>query len=119
MAAAPLLCRTQIDTRLLQRLDATPGPLLSRLQTVLEANLVAEESIRYADTGGIGFTAESRGRTVVPVIVAIGMRLGMPGGNSISITGPATSRGFPSLGATCMRNPGAAFTSQMAPPTSR
>jgi glucodextranase-like protein len=56
---------------LLQRLDATPGPLLSRLQTVLAANLVPEESIRYADTGGIGFTAESRGRTVVPVIVAI------------------------------------------------
>jgi len=56
---------------LLQRLDAAPGPLLSRLQTILGADLVAEESIRYADTGGIGFTAESRGRTVVPVVVAI------------------------------------------------
>ena len=56
---------------LLQRLDAAFGPLLSRLQTVLGADLVAEESIRYADTGGIGFTAESRGRTVVSVVVAI------------------------------------------------
>ena len=33
----------------------------------------------------------------------------------MSITGPATSRGVPSLGATCIRNPGAAFTSQIAP----
>ncbi len=55
---------------------------------------------------------------LVPVIVAIGIRLGEPGGNSISMTGPATSRGVPSLGATCMRKPGAAFTSQIAPPTS-
>ena len=43
---------------------------------------------------------------LVPVIAAIGMRDGVPGGNSMSITGPATSRGVPSLGATCMRKPG-------------
>ena len=30
---------------------------------------------------------------LVPVIAAIGIRLGVPGGNSMSITGPATSRG--------------------------
>ena len=36
----------------------------------------------------------------------------------MSITGPATSRARPSLGAMCMRKPGAAFTSQMAPPIS-
>ena len=53
---------------------------------------------------------------LVPVIEVIGMRDGVPGGKSMSITGPATSRGVPSLGATCMRNPGAALTSQMAPP---
>ena len=52
----------------------------------------------------------------VPVTAAIGMLLGVSGGNSMSITGPATSRGVPSLGATCMRNPGPAFTSQMPPP---
>ena len=52
----------------------------------------------------------------VPVIDAIGTRLGDPGGKSMSMTGPATSRGVPSLGATCIRNPGAAFTSQTAPP---
>jgi hypothetical protein len=34
----------------------------------------------------------------------------------MSITGPAASRGVPSLGATCMRKPGAALTSQMPPP---
>ncbi len=36
---------------------------------------------------------------LVPVIAAIGTRDGAPGGNSMSITGPATSRGVPSLGA--------------------
>ncbi|MCI1710146.1 MAG: hypothetical protein LKM39_07135 [Chiayiivirga sp.] len=56
---------------------------------------------------------------LVPVIAAIGTRDGDPGGNSMSITGPATSRGVPSDGATCMRNPGAAFTSQMPPPMLR
>ena len=35
---------------------------------------------------------------LVPVIAAIGMRDGVPGGNSMSITGPATSRGVPSRG---------------------
>ena len=55
---------------------------------------------------------------LVPVIAAIGIRLGVPGGNSMSITGPPTSRGRPSLGAMCIRNPGAALTSQMAPPIS-
>jgi len=54
----------------------------------------------------------------VPVTAAIGIRLGVPGGNSMSITAPPTSRGRPSLGAMCIRNPGAAFISQMAPPTS-
>jgi hypothetical protein len=55
---------------------------------------------------------------LVPVIEAMGMRLGVSGGNSMSITGPATSRGLPSLGATCMRKPGAALTSQIAAPVS-
>ena len=55
----------------------------------------------------------------VPVIAAIGIRDGVPGGNSMSMTGPATSRGVPSLGATCIRNPGPALTSQIAPPVSR
>ena len=53
---------------------------------------------------------------LVPVMAAMGMRDGDPGGKSMSITWPATSRGVPSLGATCMRKPGAALTSQMAPP---
>ena len=55
---------------------------------------------------------------LVPVTAAIGIRLGVPGGKSMSITGPATSRGLPSLGAMCIRKPGAAFISQIAPPTS-
>jgi hypothetical protein len=54
---------------------------------------------------------------LVPVMQAIGTLDGAPGGNSMSITGPAASRGVPSLGATCMRKPGAAFTSQIPPPT--
>lgn len=56
---------------------------------------------------------------LVPVTAAIGTAAGVPGGNSMSMTGPAGSRGVPSVGATCMRNPGAALTSQIAPPTSR
>ena len=56
---------------------------------------------------------------LVPVMAAIGTREGAPGGNSMSITGAATSRGVPSVGATCMRKPGAALTSQMPPPISR
>ena len=55
---------------------------------------------------------------LVPVTAAIGIRLGVPGGKSMSMTGPATSLGFPSLGATCIRKPGAALTSQIAPPAS-
>ena len=69
----------------------------------------------------LGMCASMRAVVVlplVPVIAAIGMRDGDPGGKSMSITGPATSRGVPSLGATCMRKPGAALTSQMAPPVS-
>ena len=54
---------------------------------------------------------------LVPVMAAIGMRYGVPFGNSMSITGPATSRAFPSVGAVCMRKPGAALTSTIAPPT--
>ena len=56
---------------------------------------------------------------LVPVTAAIGTRPEAPGGNSMSTTGAATSRGVPSLGATCMRKPGAAFTSQMPPPIAR
>ena len=48
---------------------------------------------------------------LVPVMAAMGMRYGVPGGKSMSITGPATSRGLPSVGATCMRKPGAALIS--------
>jgi hypothetical protein len=53
---------------------------------------------------------------LVPVMAAIGTRLALPAGNSMSITGPAASRGVPTLGATCMRNPGAALISQMPAP---
>ena len=56
---------------LLQRLEGTRGPFLSHLQTVLDADLVAEAFIRYTETGGIGFTAASRGRTIVPIVVVI------------------------------------------------
>ena len=41
------------------------------------------------------------------------------GGNSMSITAPPTSRPVPSEGAMCMRMPGPALISQMAPPLSR
>jgi hypothetical protein len=54
---------------LLQRFEAASGPFLTRLQTVLGTDLVAEEAIQYSDTEGIGFTAESRGRAVVPMVV--------------------------------------------------
>src|SRR5260370_41865478 len=56
---------------------------------------------------------------LVPVMLAMGMVLGALGGNSMSIMGPATSLGVPSLGARCIRRPGHAFTSHMAPPVSR
>jgi hypothetical protein len=55
---------------------------------------------------------------LVPVMAAIGIRDGIVDGNSMSTTGPETSRGVPSLGAVCIRKPGAALTSQMAPPFS-
>ena len=63
-------------------------------------------------------------RTVVvfpfdPVTATIGMREGEPAGNSRSITGRATYCGSPSVGWVCMRNPGAALTSTIAPPVSR
>ena len=54
---------------------------------------------------------------LVPVMQAIGTLDAVPAGNNMSITGPAASRAVPSLGATCMRNPGAALISQMPPPT--
>ena len=56
---------------------------------------------------------------LVPVSAAIGMRAGVPGGKSMSITAPPTSRPLPSEGAMCMRMPGPALISQMAPPVSR
>jgi len=56
---------------LLQRLEGTHGSFLTRLQTVLDADLVADEFIRYTETGGIGFTAASSGRTIVPIVVVI------------------------------------------------
>ena len=52
---------------------------------------------------------------LVPVTAMIGMRAVLPGGNSMSTTGAATLRGRPSVGAMCMRKPGAAFTSITAP----
>ena len=55
----------------------------------------------------------------VPVTATIGTRLGAPRGKSSSITGRATSRGCPSVGWVCMRKPGAALTSTIAPPVSR
>ena len=54
----------------------------------------------------------------VPVTAIIGIRLGFPGGYSISITGAATFRGSPSEGAKCILKPGAAFTSKIHPPFS-
>ena len=56
---------------------------------------------------------------LVPVTPTIGMRDGVPGGNSRSITGFATYCGSPSVGWVCIRNPGAALTSTIPPPVSR
>ena len=56
---------------------------------------------------------------LVPVTARIGMRAGVPGGNSRSITGRATYCGSPSVGWVCIRNPGAALTSTIPPPVSR
>ena len=56
---------------------------------------------------------------LVPVTATIGMRAGVPGGNRRSTTGLATYWGSPTVGWVCMRNPGAALTSTIAPPVSR
>jgi len=56
---------------------------------------------------------------LVPVTATIGMRADDPAGNSESITGRATYCGSPSVGWVCIRKPGAALTSTMAPPVSR
>ena len=55
----------------------------------------------------------------VPVTAMIGMRADDPAGNSESMTGRATYCGSPSVGWVCIRKPGAALTSTMAPPVSR
>ncbi|MCY1538285.1 hypothetical protein D9M68_738170 [compost metagenome] len=55
---------------------------------------------------------------LVPVTAIIGIRADLPGGYSISITGAATLRGKPSLGAKCILKPGAALTSNTTPPFS-
>ena len=47
------------------------------------------------------------------------MRAEEPAGKSESITGRATYWGSPSVGWVCIRKPGAAFTSTIAPPVSR
>ena len=54
-----------------------------------------------------------------PVTATIGIRDGVPAGNSRSTTSLATYCGSPSVGFVCIRNPGAAFTSTIAPPVSR
>ncbi len=56
---------------------------------------------------------------LVPVTATIGIREVAPGGKSMSTTGLAMNCGSPIVGCVCMRNPGAAFTSQIAPPVSR
>ena len=55
----------------------------------------------------------------VPVTATIGIRADEPGGNSESMTGRATYCGSPSVGWVCIRKPGAALTSTIAPPVSR
>src|SRR6185503_16271650 len=56
---------------------------------------------------------------LVPVTATIGMRDGVPGGNSMSTTGLEMNCVSPMVGCVCIRNPGAAFTSQIAPPVAR
>ena len=56
---------------------------------------------------------------LVPVTATIGIRLGAPGGNSMSTTGLEMNCGSPIVGWVCIRKPGAALTSQIAPPVSR
>ena len=56
---------------------------------------------------------------LVPVTATIGTREGAPGGKSRSTTGLAMNCGTPTVGCVCIRKPGAALTSTMAPPVSR
>ena len=56
---------------------------------------------------------------LVPVTATIGMRDAAPGGKSMSTTGLEMNCGSPMVGWVCIRKPGAAFTSQIAPPVSR
>ena len=56
---------------------------------------------------------------LVPVTATIGIRAGAPGGKSMSTTGLEMNCGSPMVGCVCIRNPGAALTSQIAPPVSR
>ena len=56
---------------------------------------------------------------LVPVTATIGIREAAPGGKSMSTTGLAMNCGSPMVGWVCIRKPGAAFTSQIAPPVSR
>ncbi len=56
---------------------------------------------------------------LVPVTATIGTRDGLPGGKSMSITARPTWRGCPSVGWVCMRKPGPALTSTIAPRCSR
>ena len=56
---------------------------------------------------------------LVPVTATIGTRDGAPGGKSRSTTGLAMNCGSPTVGWVCIRNPGAALTSTIAPPVSR
>lgn len=56
---------------------------------------------------------------LVPVTATIGTRDGAPGGKSRSTTGLPMNCGSPTVGWVCIRKPGAALTSQMAPPVSR
>ena len=52
----------------------------------------------------------------VPVTATIGTGDVAPAGNSMSTTARPTWRGCPSVGLVCIRNPGPALTSTMAPP---
>ena len=56
---------------------------------------------------------------LVPVTATIGIREVAPGGKSMSTTGLAMNCGSPIVGWVCIRKPGAALTSQIAPPVSR
>ena len=56
---------------------------------------------------------------LVPVSAAIGTRERLPGGKSWSMIFAADIARFALGGAICMRRPGPALISQMAPPVSR